>query len=356
MRFVLFFAAAAALGVSRPMAAPNLFDEGKPVEFTLTADLKTLYNDRDTLKAAYHPGSLSYVDSSGMAVKVEVRLKTRGIWRRNARNCDAPPLWLDFKGPAIKHTMFAKQTRIKLTTYCRDDDTYEQYVLNEYALYKMYNRLTPLSFRARLARVTYVQQGAPANARPVAVRYGILIEGEDAMMKRNNVQPVTLHGARWDDLEPTGSAVMATFEYMIGNTDWSAYGLHNVKLVRDSTGASTPIAYDFDFSGAVNAHYATADPRVGIKTVRDRAYRGPCLTKEGWVPVVARFDAERHAIDSIAGAIPALKKDRADELRDYIDQFYRSVDDKGVHGPEFIAGCRKYTSTPPSVRAERPVA
>ncbi len=341
MRLILVLAVFA---VSVPAPAPNLFDEGKPVEFTLTADLKTLFADRDTAKAAYHPGTLSYVDSSGVTVKVEVRLKTRGIWRRNARNCDVPPLWLDFKGPAIKHTIFAKQTHIKLTTHCRDDDTYEQYVLNEYALYKIYNRLTPASFRARLARVTYAQQGAPANARPVAVRYGILLEGEKALMKRNHAQSVNTHGARWDDLEPAASGLMSAFEMMIGNTDWSAYGLHNVKLMRDSTGTTIPIAYDFDFSGAVNPHYATVDPRIGVKTVRDRAFRGPCLTNEEWAPIVARFDAERHAIDSIAGAIPALKKERAENLRDYIGQFYQTLDDKGRRSSDLIGACRKYTN------------
>jgi hypothetical protein len=39
-----------------------------------------------------------------------------------------------------------------------------------------------------------------------------------------------------------------------------------------------PIPYDFDYSGLVDATYALPPPGMGITTVRDRVYRGPCRT------------------------------------------------------------------------------
>ena len=52
-----------------------------------------------------------------------------------------------------------------------------------------------------------------------------------------------------------GGVILAfLFEYFIGNTDFSFNGLHNGELVLRPNGAPlTPIGYDFDFSGAVNA-------------------------------------------------------------------------------------------------------
>ena len=60
---------------------------------------------------------------------------------------------------------------------------------------------------------------------------------------------------------------MMLFEYMIGNTDWSTYALHNMELVRKEDGDHLPIPYDFDFSGLVNTIYANPDPKLGIASV-----------------------------------------------------------------------------------------
>ena len=62
---------------------------------------------------------------------------------------------------------------------------------------------------------------------------------------------------------------------MIGNTDFAFSGLHNVELHRHAERATTcRSSYDFDFSGAVNARYATVDPQL-----RDQARARPALSR-----------------------------------------------------------------------------
>ena len=46
-------------------------------------------------------------------------------------------------------------------------------------------------------------------------------------------------------------ATLDLFQYMIGNTDWSAIFQHNIVIIREADGTPTPVAFDFDFSGSV---------------------------------------------------------------------------------------------------------
>src|SRR5438128_824882 len=87
-----------AAGSARAQAPKGggLFDSDEILQFRLTTDLKALMEDRDSLKAEYHPASLSYLDAAGQPVSIDVQLKTRGHWRRQKKNCDFAPIKVDF--------------------------------------------------------------------------------------------------------------------------------------------------------------------------------------------------------------------------------------------------------------------
>jgi hypothetical protein len=63
---------------------------------------------------------------------------------------------------------------LKLGTHCRDQGDYPQYVVREYPVYRMFNVLTPRSFRARLADVKYVDA---ASRKTIETRTGLFLEG-----------------------------------------------------------------------------------------------------------------------------------------------------------------------------------
>ena len=83
-----------------------------------------------------------------------------------------------------------------------------------------------------------------------------------------------------------------------------------------------PIGYDFDYSGLVNAPYAVVDPRLDIKSVRDRLYRGPCLTVSELDPLRARIAAKKDEALALIDAIPGLKATRRANAREYLSDFF----------------------------------
>jgi len=219
----------------------TLFDDQSVFRFTLTADFRQLKRDTRNDDAPYRPAKISYM-ADGHEVVVPVKLKPRGIWRR--KNCDLPPIRLNFSKDSTKHTVFAKHSRLKLVVACKNGDDYEQYVVSEFQLYRVQQLLTPLSFKARLAHVTYIDT---QKGDTIQNRYAFLGEEPEDAAKRMEGSPLETKGAHGDDLDPETSAMFGVFQYFIGNTDFSVSGLHNVLLLRKDSVVweAFPIARDF---------------------------------------------------------------------------------------------------------------
>ena len=81
----------------------------------------------------------------------------------------------------------------------------------------------------------------------------------------------------------------------------------------------------------MNARYATVDPSLSIRRVRDRLYRGYCLPDAVFAPVFDLFKAQKDSIYALyrdpIGRL--LKGDRAKETIEYFDEFYEVIQDKG---------------------------
>jgi hypothetical protein len=223
---------------------------------------------------------------------------------------------------------------------CRDEDTYEQYVLQEFQLYRIYHLLTPASHAVRLLKLTYADSGKEKE-KPLATRYAFLQEPPGELASRMLARQTKIKGARPDDLEPYHSALVGLFQYMIGNTDFGFGSLHNVELIQMNNGDYIPVVYDFDFSGAVNTRYATVDPQFRIRTVRDRLYRGYCVPKEQYPKVFAVFNAKKDSIyalykDSLGALLrPAI----VDETLKYFDEFYRTINNPKSAKNDIIDAC-----------------
>src|SRR5258708_16472618 len=158
---------------------PPLFSSDTPLAITITTNIKQLRHDRND-KAPYRSATVSYVGDDGKTVTVPIRVKTHGIWR--LKNCDLPPLRLNISNKETKHTLFYDLQKPKLTSPCRDNDGYEQYVLQEMQLYRIYQVITPVSHRVRALRVTYVDSASgKTQGQP---RYAFLFEDPDELADR----------------------------------------------------------------------------------------------------------------------------------------------------------------------------
>ena len=327
-----------AAGGERDTVVPPLFASDSVLQLVLRTDLRELMHNRDSL-GDYRPASLIYSDASGARVTLAASVKARGHFRRQRRNCQFPPVRVRL-AKGTKGTVFAKQGTLKLVTPCwAGRAEYEQYVLAEYLLYRVYNLLTPVSFRARLIHITF--EDTTAKPRSPITTYAFFLEDDDAMAARNDGKILEAQGATRDDLDRRHADVVAFFEYLIGNTDWSMSALHNIYLVQTSNGNVYPVAYDFDFSGAIDTPYATPDSALPIKSVRQRLFRGYCVSPADLTPVVALFNGRRAAIYALYDSLPALDRKVAERTRRYFDQFFKTINDEGKLKGEVAQACRK---------------
>jgi hypothetical protein len=136
---------------------------------------------------------------------------------------------------------------------------------------------------------------------------------------------------------------MGVFQYFIGNTDYSVSSLHNVELVRVGLGVHVPVAYDFDFAGAVNASYAKPPPAVRTRHVRERVFRGECAPEADFFGAIALLRAKKDEIyalyrDPVGRLLPA---DVVKETLSYFDDFYAETADEGAVRRRIVRVCRQ---------------
>jgi hypothetical protein len=232
-----------------------------------------------------------------------------------------PPLSVMFSAGAIDDTLFAGQTMLPMTTHCREKPAeYEQYVLKEHLAYGIYNELTDKSLRTRLARVTYRDTG---RKNRTVERYAFFTEHFDSLAARHGAEFWATENFDPRAADPNDVATLELFEFMIGNTDWSTVKAHNVAHIRTPAGAVTPVAYDFDFSGIVNAPYATPPPQLRIRTVTQRVYRGFCHQDLDWTQLFAKFQDRRDAIERVVeDEIEALEEPHRKAALAYLEEFF----------------------------------
>ena len=311
--------------------APEVF------EFKLTTNIKRIRGDKED-KAPWRAATVTYTDAAGKNIEIPSSLRTRGIWR--LKNCEFPPLRMNFTSEATKGTLLEGVDKPKLVNFCENTDSYEQLIMQEMQLYRIYSVLTPVSHRARLARITYADS---ASGRTHTTRMGIVIEEPEVMAARVGGSIVETKGATVRDLLPRQDVLASVFQYLIGNTDWSTYGLHNMELVRQENGDHLPVPYDFDFAGAIDAPYATVDPKLRVQRVRQRVYRGYCHPREEFEKVFTLFNEKKPAIYALySDAVGSrLSKRTVDLTLKYFDDFYETINDPKRAKNHIIDACIK---------------
>ena len=327
--------AAARAQTDRVPPAPGLFGPDEPLALTLTTNLKAVMKDRGS-QSPYHAAVLSYAGADGVPVSLDIRVKTRGLFRLKPTTCQFAPLMLHFAKKRAAQTIFAGQEKLKLVTHCQNRDDYEQYVVEEYLIYRVYNLLTERSLRVRLTRMTYVD--STGKEAPLT-RHGFLLEDDRELAARNRAVLVQQKGLLQEDIDHETMGLVAVFQYMIGNTDWSVWGLHNIKLLEDSAGVMRPVPYDFDWSGVIAPPYARPDARLPIESVRQRLFRGACRSPEEFAAQFDKFQAKKDAIYALYRNEPALSPKRAEQSLRYYDDFYKTIGNQGRIKYEFLRAC-----------------
>jgi hypothetical protein len=262
--------------------ADGLFDTDAPLAIALESDFYTMTKERD--KTIDYPGRLTI-----NKVSLPVELSLRGVSRLKSSNCRNPPLRVDFKKSELKSTTpFAGEGDMKLVVQCGSGSTYADYLRIEFLVYKLLNKITPLSYRVRWVEIAYSESGKSGSD----IRPGFFVEVKKNLAKRNDLKTANkVLSTSHSELNSDQAALIEHFQFLIGNTDYSLVSsadpdecCHNAKLLRvqddDAPRPYLPIIYDFDSTGLVNASYTAPATSLGIKYVTQRLFRGGCRDQE----------------------------------------------------------------------------
>jgi hypothetical protein len=250
-------------------------------------------------------------------------------------NCTYPPLLLQFtKNETLSSSIFKEQDKLKLVMPCVGDD----YVIKEWLVYKIYNLVTPKSFKARLVSVELYDSKKKKSTSPF---YGILLE-EDKQMAKRNEDVLVKRELRPEQTDAEAFLTMAVFEYLVGNTDWSVQ-YQNIKLVApDSLAIPTTVPYDFDHAGLVSPPYAKPAEELQMNSVRERRYRGYCMQNmEKFGGAIALYNKLKPAIYKLYTDCTLLDPKYLKSTIKYFDEFYETINDPAKLKKEFGYPCDK---------------
>ena len=149
--FICSFAGAAALGQEAKMDRAKFFEDTSLMTATITADLTPILRKKE---GKQFPANFSTTLQNGTEINEPVLLEIRGHVRKEI--CYLPPLRIIFKSNDASR--LKSLGTLKLVSECKPSTLGEEYLLKEYLVYKMYNMLTDMSFRVRLA---YSSNAAP---------------------------------------------------------------------------------------------------------------------------------------------------------------------------------------------------
>lgn len=304
----------------------DLFEEDTPLEITLTFDMKRY--QRSKMKGQYLPATFSYCFNDSVRINKSTRIKARGEFRRGY--CFYAPFWLNLKGSGLKVGENEDIKRMKVVTQCMRSHSYEDYILKEYLAYRIFELLSPASFRTRLVRMTYVDTG---RKNKMTTTWGFILEPEAMLAERLNGVVIEDLNPGMNRMERETVNLVSIFEYMIGNPDYSIRGLHNMKLLGlpgyKSVGY-TPVPYDFDYSGFVNALYAIPADELPIKTVTERIYLGPCRQREEYRRTLDYIQEFQEEIMLLVSSFPYLSKVHKKEIRYYLEDYFEQSEKSGL--------------------------
>ena len=297
-----------------------MFTDDKVLQLKLVVNYQKLLKDRGD-ERSYHGGVLSYTDATGAAIDLPLKVMVRGNRRRDPSVCRFPPLMLNFIRKAMPEgTIFAGQNKVKLVTHCIGDE----YVLREYLVYKVYNLLTEQSYRVRLCQVEYADS---LGKRKTEQHYAFMIEDDKDMAARSEAKLIPKKRiVRMERTDQRVMARLALFQYMMGNTDWSVPFRHNIDLMAsDSLALPIPVPFDFDYAGMVATPYATPPPELGIKSVKQRLYRGYNFPESIHRETTNTFNSLRTPIYALYKQCEPLSKAGLKQSLKYLDTFYSII-------------------------------
>lgn len=324
--------------ISKQNNTQDFFDENLPVlKFTLSSDFKNLVKNKDESK--YQKATIDMMINDTVKYSQKLKIKTRGALRKSI--CAYPPLKLNFPKKDMHVESLREFDKMKMVSNCKPGDKYGQYVLSEFLTYQIYNIITDYSFRVRLLEVNYIDTGG--RFKP-STRHSFIIEPINQLAERVDGVPVELKQIPAKYMNAEQETIMSVFQYMIGNTDFSIPGFHNMKFIKSvdySNQEPYVIPYDFDYTGFVAAPYAIPSEVLPIDKVTERYFMGACRSKAEYQKTFELFKSKRSQIYDLIQNFDLLTKQNKKRHIKYLNQFYSAIESNYTLNNNILGNCQR---------------
>ncbi len=204
---------------------PSFFADDDLLNVSLYFDITTHIRKKSE---AYCDSKVVVYQSPGDSSVFNVRCRARGNYRKE--HCFFPPVMINFK-PDTLFTTDGYLTKLKLVTHCINSKTYEEYMLEEYLIYKLWELISPYALRTRLLNINYYDLGDRGKNYKGK---GFLIEPLYMMTQRTN--SIEIEGEYFHDavINALDADRVAFFSYINGNTEWRIKSSQNLKFIKQA--------------------------------------------------------------------------------------------------------------------------
>jgi hypothetical protein len=265
---------------------------------------------------------------------IPVGLTTYGISR--LEECGSPSLKIELDPETTAGTPFEGHRCVRMVRPCHRGPSFD----------RSYAMVAGPALRTRLARCRFRDAQRPSAEH---ARLAFFLEDIGEAAARNGLAWLDIEVLSVGDLDPDQVALLTLFQYMVGNTDWSALMsspgercCHNMAVLGVEAGDGRPslLPFDFDFAGIVNAPYALPDQQIPIQRVTQRIYRGFCAHNDRLPAAIEHLNRLRPQLEALYAddRLPSPKA-RQRALK-YIESFYDTINDPQSVQRKILRHCR----------------
>lgn len=322
------------------LAAYPLFENQMILDVVIEMPMKTIVNDAEDRPEV--PGVIRYTDASGSEAVLDFTMSTRG--KSRLAYCHFPPLSMNLKKKQVDGTLFEGQNKLKIVTRCRKGKLFERYLFQEFGIYGGFNVLTDNSFRARMLTITFKDT---EGKKKDEVHPAFFLEDKKEVAMRNGMESTKIQSIRPEQLDPEHTSMYELYQFLIANTDWSMLKgpgdeecCHNGKLITTpgTDDGWVVLPYDFDQAGIINTKYSIPADGLGIRSVKQRVFRGRCLNIDRLDATIVKFNELRPQIEEALNPPQLDDRTRKNSLK-YIEDFYEIINEPKKREKEIENDC-----------------
>ncbi|MFK8165502.1 MAG: hypothetical protein AB8H12_23850 [Lewinella sp.] len=289
----------------------KLHEQGDVVNVELDTDWKKLL--REKRKKQYQPLSMT-IYGLGDTLTFTGRVRSRGNVRLEV--CQNPSLKIKLKKAQLRAAGFSDLNDLKFVLQCAKGAAGEGYSIREQLVYELhalysdhYHRVIPL-------------QLTPTQEADQKFR-AFMVEDEEQLAVRYEGNILNAKRASTGGLNRSAYVNMCLFNYLILNTDWHVFNLHNVEFVAKKGALKlVPIPYDFDYSGFVGASYAVPREELEIGSVYVPKWLGKEVTPEELMVARQHYQARQEVATKMIENYPNLDNRSKKRLLKRMQDFY----------------------------------